>query len=638
VLRGALAGAGALALLGPRGGSAKNNKVQICHHNDNGSWNLIEVSTNAAEAHLGHGDGLLGSQNHCGSCGDMCDSESSCVDGICTANVPSQTPNTSTGTNVSVSLSDGSVSFENVTTPGVTTITPVSSSPAPLPDEFSIDGATFYDVQTTATFSGTATVCLSFDPDSYTNPSQVRLLHFENGNWVDITSGTDSDSVCGQVDSFSPFAIVEPKAQPVECEYDYECPSDSAQCRMGFCDNGACSYKNANAGMLCGSCSECNANGECVQTCGQGEVCCGQDLDTGFSGCCTEDLCNQTTGVCCDSGFFACGPTCCGSNQYCCGSACNDSPCCEANSDCDPCHQCNNGFCEPLCAEHLELCCPDLDEHGRCVDSGQSCSGPICERDLCQELDNGTCVDVCPTHGMVCDGQGACVPPCVPLDGACGDGDTCCGDNVCCDGVCSTLDSTCGGACCGDDQDCCGGYYCVPKGARCCSGSAQCHDLNDCTGDGLKIWHNFTCSPSLGYCVESIEDCSNNDPCNPGMCAWDTGCWQDTRSGVACGDQCCANCCNGACIDESLTCCNSAADCPAIANQIAGCSAEHICVYTSACPGCVGLWDNCDGLRGQSLTACDGCTPVICCYDTAHGYQYPRWTPANISSNYDCTA
>lgn len=544
-------------------------------------------------------------------------------------------PNTRTGTNVSVSSSEGSVSFPHVTRPGETTITPVSGSSAPIPGQFSTDSATFYDVHTTAGFSGSAMVCLSYDANAYTNPAQVRLLHFENGSWVDITSSASgSNPVCGNVSSFSPFVIVEPV--PAECEYDYQCPSDSANCQMNFCDNGVCSYKQANPGMLCGSCSECNASGQCVQTCSQDEICC--DAGGGFSQCCTEAQCNTNTGVCCDPGSSTCGPTCCSDSQYCCHDACSDSPCCEADSDCPACYQCNDGFCDPLCDQYQQQCCPDLDEHGRCIDSTQSCTGPICDTDLCQELDNGVCTDVCPTHGWVCDGQGSCVPPCVPLDGACGDGDTCCGDNVCCNGVCSSLDSTCGGACCGDGQDCCSGYYCVPKGATCCTGPVHCSGLNDCTGDGLKIWHNFTCSTSLGYCVESIVDCSNDDPCHPGMCAWDSGCWQDTRAGQPCGDQCCANCCNGVCIDENLTCCKSAVDCPAVANQIAGCSAENICVYTSTCPGCVGLWDNCDGLGGQSLTACDGCAPVICCYDTAHGYQYPRWTPANLSSNYDCSA
>lgn len=633
---------------------------------------------------------------------------------------PTPKPNTVPGTDVAVSLPNGSVSFARVTQPGETTITPVAGSSPPIPGGFATDGATFYDVHTTAVFSGTVSVCLAYDPSAYTNPSQVRLLHFEHGNWVDITSGVTSSSVCGTADSLSPFAIVEPAIQCVppgstcgagdiccddavccgshcvdlkssdqhcgacgtvcggcstclngvcapdndqcdvsagevccrdgnsfacqpgpycgECDYDWDCPSDPAHCRLNFCDNGVCSYKQAFPGMLCGECSACNAVGECVQTCAEGEICCGQGLDSGYSACCTEDLCNQNTGVCCDPGYSACGDTCCNSGEYCCGSGvCSSSPCCETDSDCPPCFECNNGICESGCDQYWEQCCPDLDEHGQCIPYNQSCTDPICDTNLCQALENGTCIDFCAAHGAVCDGQGSCVAACIPVDNACGDGDTCCDDNVCCHGVCSSPDSTCGGACCGDDQDCCG-YYCVPKDTTCCTGSVQCRNLNHCDGAGMMVWHNFICDTSLGYCVESITDCSNDDPCHPGVCAWDSGCWQDSRSGQPCGDQCCTNCCNGECIDENLTCCTSAADCPAVPNQIAGCSAEHICVYTSACPGCVGLWDNCDGLGGYQQFACEGCTPVICCYDTSHGYQYPRWTPANLSSNYDCSA
>jgi hypothetical protein len=87
ILRGAIAGASALTLMGWRGASAKNSKTQICHLTGNGSYHLIEVSDNAVGAHLGHGDGLLGSEDHCGSCGDVCTGYETCggggTDGQC---------------------------------------------------------------------------------------------------------------------------------------------------------------------------------------------------------------------------------------------------------------------------------------------------------------------------------------------------------------------------------------------------------------------------------------------------------------------------------------------------------------------------------------------------------------------------
>lgn len=86
-LRGAIAGASALTLVGWRGASAENSKTQICHLGDDGAYSLIEVSDNAVGAHLGHGDGLLGSQDHCSSCGDACTGYETCggggTDGQC---------------------------------------------------------------------------------------------------------------------------------------------------------------------------------------------------------------------------------------------------------------------------------------------------------------------------------------------------------------------------------------------------------------------------------------------------------------------------------------------------------------------------------------------------------------------------
>ncbi len=55
VLRGALGGA--LAAVGLRSGAAaRADKVDICHGTGNGSYHWINVSVNALEAHLAHGD------------------------------------------------------------------------------------------------------------------------------------------------------------------------------------------------------------------------------------------------------------------------------------------------------------------------------------------------------------------------------------------------------------------------------------------------------------------------------------------------------------------------------------------------------------------------------------------------------
>ena len=85
LLRG-LIGGGA-AVVATKAGSAlaaPKAKVDICHVTGNGNSHLISVSANAIPAHEAHGDGYLGSTEHCSACGDACASGRGCCDGQCT--------------------------------------------------------------------------------------------------------------------------------------------------------------------------------------------------------------------------------------------------------------------------------------------------------------------------------------------------------------------------------------------------------------------------------------------------------------------------------------------------------------------------------------------------------------------------
>ena len=123
-------------------------------------------------------------------------------------------PNTPAGTNVAVDLeapngTPATVLFERVTSPGETTLT-AASEPPTLPTGYLQVGSRFYDVDTTATFTGTTEVCLGYDPATFTDPD-VRILHFENGAWTDVTTRSPSSGlVCGTVQSLSPFAVAAP--------------------------------------------------------------------------------------------------------------------------------------------------------------------------------------------------------------------------------------------------------------------------------------------------------------------------------------------------------------------------------------------------------------------------------------------
>jgi len=104
------------------------------------------------------------------------------------------------------------ISFQNVTVAGSTTLTTTETAPA-LPAGFSVgDPPTYYEIETTATFTGTATVCIRYGAADYTDPAALTLLHFDAGAWVPALNQTHdlgTQTICGQVTSFSPFAVAQ---------------------------------------------------------------------------------------------------------------------------------------------------------------------------------------------------------------------------------------------------------------------------------------------------------------------------------------------------------------------------------------------------------------------------------------------
>jgi uncharacterized membrane protein len=128
------------------------------------------------------------------------------------------------GEDVSVALEaglpDGSpagslaIEFESVATAGTTSVT-AASSPAGTPEAptgFNIgDPPIYYDVSTTATFEGPVTLCFTWNEGQFQNESGIALFHFENSAWADVTTSVDTSQnrVCGQVTTFSPFALFE---------------------------------------------------------------------------------------------------------------------------------------------------------------------------------------------------------------------------------------------------------------------------------------------------------------------------------------------------------------------------------------------------------------------------------------------
>jgi hypothetical protein len=117
--------------------------------------------------------------------------------------------NTPVGDNVRVVLVGAPVTvlFEHVTAAGETSVESSSTAPQ-TPVGFQLSG-TYYDVTTTAAFSGRIIVCVGYSGVTFPDPAYIRLLHYENAAWADVTTGVDADDqfVCGTTTSLSPFVV-----------------------------------------------------------------------------------------------------------------------------------------------------------------------------------------------------------------------------------------------------------------------------------------------------------------------------------------------------------------------------------------------------------------------------------------------
>jgi hypothetical protein len=138
---------------------------------------------------------------------------------------------TPTGANISVTPVDSltgvpsptTISFQNVGTAGITTVTSgtmgtTSGPPQPnIADYWLAGSSTYLNIESTASFGGYVTVCVKYAGAAYGDESKVRLLHYEYGTWKDITTSVDmlNDLVCGRTTSLSPFVVAETNYAPV---------------------------------------------------------------------------------------------------------------------------------------------------------------------------------------------------------------------------------------------------------------------------------------------------------------------------------------------------------------------------------------------------------------------------------------
>jgi hypothetical protein len=130
--------------------------------------------------------------------------------------------NTSSGADVTVMPVDTTtnttpvtLTFANVTEPGVTSLTTSSTGPA-APFGFQQGSPlVYYNLSTTATYTGSITICINYAGVTFTSlPPQ--LFHYTGGAWVllPVVATTAPTTVCGTTTSLSPFALFQPTASP----------------------------------------------------------------------------------------------------------------------------------------------------------------------------------------------------------------------------------------------------------------------------------------------------------------------------------------------------------------------------------------------------------------------------------------
>jgi hypothetical protein len=121
---------------------------------------------------------------------------------------------TSAGTNAQVQTGSVAVVYSQVSSPGETFVGPLPLPPdSMLPNNYLLTGSSLvYDVRTTASFVGTNRVCFNLlsvtDQQTF---NRMKLLHFENGRYVDRTVSRDFSTleICANATSLSPFLAAE---------------------------------------------------------------------------------------------------------------------------------------------------------------------------------------------------------------------------------------------------------------------------------------------------------------------------------------------------------------------------------------------------------------------------------------------
>lgn len=207
--------------------------IQTADLNGDGKLDLVTVGQGMTSVLLGNGDGSFGNLTSFAG-PDQLDSQKMAIadfngDGkldiastsddanylnprlVIRLNSTFQTP---MGENSTVVVNNTTFTFDEVTSGGTTTVTPIDpASVGEVPGGFAVSDSVAYEIATTATFTGSVTLAFKVPgPISQEDFNDLAILHNVNGTLVDVTASTPPRdyanlTVYATTTSFSPFYL-----------------------------------------------------------------------------------------------------------------------------------------------------------------------------------------------------------------------------------------------------------------------------------------------------------------------------------------------------------------------------------------------------------------------------------------------
>ena len=109
------------------------------------------------------------------------------------------------------------LTFDNLISEGSTTLTTSAAGPTPPAGYIAANPPMYYNLESTARFSGEVQVCITYTSAAWGSEDMLRLFHYRGDAWVDETISLDAanDVICGRTTTFSPFAIFAMNRPPV---------------------------------------------------------------------------------------------------------------------------------------------------------------------------------------------------------------------------------------------------------------------------------------------------------------------------------------------------------------------------------------------------------------------------------------